>query len=232
MSDEPLVTGIFKEELKNRFLCLVEIDGVDTLCYIPSSCRLSNFVDLTGKDVLLKPIAATNSRTKYSLFAIRTGRKYVLVNMSQSNRIIEDALHGRRFSFLGKRTIIKREYPVEGYKCDLFIEDTKTVVEIKSILSFEEAAWFPSVFSQRAIDQLKSIVKLLDMGYRVIYIFVSMNYGVKRVFINKDVAEYYSLISTCIDHGMIMKGYTVSMKKNDPKIYGGLNIVVTENQII
>ena len=44
--------GIFKKELKNRFLCLVEIDGEDTLCYIPSSCRLSNFIDLTGKEVL------------------------------------------------------------------------------------------------------------------------------------------------------------------------------------
>ena len=28
-------TGIFKQELKNRFLCEVEIDGESTVCYVP-----------------------------------------------------------------------------------------------------------------------------------------------------------------------------------------------------
>ena len=53
MSNLSFKRGIFKEELKNRFLCLVEVDGEDTLCYIPSSCRLSNFVSMAGKTVLL-----------------------------------------------------------------------------------------------------------------------------------------------------------------------------------
>lgn len=42
-------TGIFIQELKNRFLCEVEIDGESTVCYVPSSCHLSNFLDLKGK---------------------------------------------------------------------------------------------------------------------------------------------------------------------------------------
>lgn len=42
-------TGIFKQELKNRFLCEVEIDGESTVCYVPSSCHLSNFLSLQGK---------------------------------------------------------------------------------------------------------------------------------------------------------------------------------------
>lgn len=28
-------TGIFIQELKNRFLCEVEIDGESTVCYVP-----------------------------------------------------------------------------------------------------------------------------------------------------------------------------------------------------
>lgn len=54
-SENRLITGVFKTELKNRFLCTVCVDGVDVICYIPSSCRLSNFIDLSGKTVLLKP---------------------------------------------------------------------------------------------------------------------------------------------------------------------------------
>ena len=50
------IYGTFQMEIKNRFLCSVNIDGKDETCYIPSSCRLSNFIDMTGRTVLLKPI--------------------------------------------------------------------------------------------------------------------------------------------------------------------------------
>lgn len=39
-------TGIFIRELKNRFLCEVEIDSESVVCYVPSSCHLSNFLKL------------------------------------------------------------------------------------------------------------------------------------------------------------------------------------------
>lgn len=41
------VYGTFQAEIKNRFLCSVNIGGKDAVCYIPSSCRLSNFIDMT-----------------------------------------------------------------------------------------------------------------------------------------------------------------------------------------
>lgn len=66
MLDQSFKHGIFKEELKNRFLCLVEIDGEDTLCYIPSSCRLSNFIVLSSHKVDLA------ERKGYELFAVNT----------------------------------------------------------------------------------------------------------------------------------------------------------------
>lgn len=157
MSNLSFKRGIFKEELKNRFLCLVEVDGEDTLCYIPSSCRLSNFVSMAGKTVLLSPVAATDARTKYSVEALAVGHEFVLLNMSKANKVVIDNIHSRRFAILGKRSSIKKECTIAGYKSDLYIEDTKTVVEIKSILSFRGEAEFPSVYSQRAVDQLMKI---------------------------------------------------------------------------
>lgn len=88
MSIQRFRQGIFKEELKNRFLCLVEIDGKDTLCYIPSSCRLSNFVDLVGKTVLLIPVSSKQARTEYAVFALLIGQRYILLNMSKANEVI------------------------------------------------------------------------------------------------------------------------------------------------
>lgn len=121
MSNLSFKRGIFKEELKNRFLCLVEVDGEDTLCYIPSSCRLSNFVSMAGKTVLLSPVAATDARTKYSVEALAVGHEFVLLNMSKANKVVIDNIHSRRFAILGKRSSIKKECTIAGYKSDLYM---------------------------------------------------------------------------------------------------------------
>lgn len=47
--DPEYITATFIKELKNRFLCEVEIDGERVVCYVPSSCHLSNFFKLEGK---------------------------------------------------------------------------------------------------------------------------------------------------------------------------------------
>lgn len=211
MSTKPIIQGTFKEELKNRFLCLVKVDGVDTLCYIPSSCRLSNFVDLKEKTVLLTPIKSTKSRTHYSVYAVLLHGRYVLLNMSTSNQVVEQFICSRRFAFLGKRKSVCKEHIIEGYKSDLYIEDTRTIVEIKSILSFERTAHFPSVYSQRAIEQLKKLSILLDKGYNVCYIFMSMNSRVKSLMINSDIPEFCELINECVRKGMILKGFSLAL---------------------
>lgn len=226
MSELKYVQGIFKEELKNRFLCLVEVKGKDTLCYIPSSCRLSNFVDLIGKEVLLTPNSSPNTRTEYAVYALRIRGQFILLNMSQANKLIENNIRNRRFSFLGKRTTVRKEFCVENYKSDLYIEDTQTAVEIKSILSFDRMATFPTVYSQRAIDQLTKISWLLNEGYKVCYIFVSLNPGVREVKINEEVADYYKLYIECVNKGMSSKGYAIKLKDNQPIIYSELEVII------
>ena len=54
MDVKELVYGTFIEEVKNRFLCKVKIQDEIIECYIPSSCRLENFIRLNGSTVLLK----------------------------------------------------------------------------------------------------------------------------------------------------------------------------------
>lgn len=218
--------GIFKEELKNRFLCLVEIDGEDTLCYIPSSCRLSNFIDLSGREVLVLPVLSPDARTRYSVYALAGNHGFILLNMSKANEAVADSISSRRFSFLGKRKLIRKEYKVGGYKSDLYIEDTKTVIEIKSILSFAKSreAHFPSVYSQRAIDQLVKLRYLLDEGYRVSYIFVSLNPSIKRLVINEEIEEYRDAFNCCVEKGMMVKGVSLRLSDGEPLIHSSMPV--------
>lgn len=221
--------GIFKCEIKNRFLCLVDVDGDDVVCYIPSSCRLSNFIDLTNRIVLLLPTKAKNARTQYAVFAVKYRNRYVLLNMTHANRIIEEQINRRFFSFLGKRKFVTHEAFVEGYKSDLYIEDSNTVIEIKSILSFDKKAKFPTVYSERAICQFAKMKELLDKGYKVCYIFVSLNPGVKQVEINQDIGEYYNLFTQCVEKGMMYCGFSIDLKNESPYVYSKINIDLDKN---
>ena len=87
--DPEFIYGVFKQEIKNRFLCSVEIDGETVTCYVPLSCRLSNFLDMTDRSVMLTPITNPKAKTRFALYAIKYGRSYVPINLANSNRIVD-----------------------------------------------------------------------------------------------------------------------------------------------
>ena len=226
-----IVKGIFQAEIKNRFLCDVLINGIETICYIPSSCRLSNFLDLRNREVLLVPTKTVHSRTQYAVYAIKYGRRYILVNLSLANRIIEDQLHRKYFSFLGARKKLSHEMKIGDYKADLFVHDTKTIIEIKSFLTFERMGVFPTVYSERAINQLKELSNLLDKGYHACYIFVSLNPCVKSVAINCEIEEYYRLFIDCVEKGMSYFGCSIQLCNTTPIIYSRVNVILSNMEL-
>lgn len=216
--------GIFKCEMKNRFLCQVNVAGNDILCYIPSSCRLSKYLDITDKNVLLKPVKNKNARTKYSVYAVEYEKNYILLNLSQSNRVIQNLINRRYFSFLGKRKNVIREAVIAGYKSDLFVKDSNTIIEIKSILSFDKETMFPSMYSKRALKQLADIAELLDKGYNVCYIFVSLNSNVKSLAIDATKTDYFDLFSKCIEKGMVCHGFSFKFIDGEPTIHSAFRL--------
>lgn len=207
ISNTNFVTGLFKRELKNRFLCEVNIDGEDVVCYVPSSCHLSNFLQLEGKRVLLVPTQTPNSKTRYALFAIPYKRNYIVLNTSLANRAVENSLKNRRFCFLGERKSGVKEHTIDFYKADLYLPKTKTIVEIKSIISVADNAMFPTVYSERTIKQLNQIYQLLKKGYKVCLMIVSLHPYIKAIMIDKN-SEFYAELVKCINEGLIIKAYT------------------------
>ena len=206
-------TGIFVKELKNRFLCEVEIDSELVVCYVPSSCHLSNFLKLNKKEVLLVPTATPNSRTKYALFAVPYKKNYIVLNTSMANRAIEESLKSRLFAYLGKRKNVIKEHSVSGYKCDLYIEDTDTIIEIKSVISTADRALFPTVYSERTIKQLQRLQEILIAGKKVCFYVVSLHPYLKEVAIDQNT-EIYTELQRCINFGMRLHAYTVRLKGN------------------
>lgn len=201
-----LKTGQFINESKNRFLCTVKIDGAEEVCYIASSCRLDNFIDLRGKSVLLARNKGTKGRTRYSVIGVKHKRSYIILNTSWANKAIDSSLLKRRFSFLGKRRDYRAEIDVCGYKADFYIPCSKTIIEVKSVIATSDAAFFPTVYSERTLVQLKRIAELLDEGYKGYFIIVSLNPYVKAINLLQDT-EVVLQLNECIARGLIVKGF-------------------------
>lgn len=216
-SDNKMITGIFIRELKNRFLCEVEINSEPVVCYVPSSCHLSNFLKLQKKEVLLIPTSTPQSRTQYALFAVPYKRNYIVLNTSLANRAIEKNIGSRLFAHLGKRKKVKREYNVSGYKCDLYIEDTDTILEIKSIISTNNIGLFPTVYSERTVRQLHQLQCFLSLGKKVSFCIVSLHPYLKEIVIDQNT-EFYIQIKQCLDMGMRLHAYTTRLVRDEIKI--------------
>lgn len=212
-SNSKFVTGTFRRELKNRFLCEVQIDNMDVVCYVPSSCHLSNFIQLEGKRVLLVPTQSEKSRTSLALFAVPYKRNYIILNSSMANKAIENSIQRKCFSFLSRRKDIIKEHTVNGYKADLFLPASNTIVEIKSVISVKDSADFPTVYSERAISQLKTIHSMLLKGYNVCFLIVSLHPYLKSIQIDTSTNFYAELVK-CLDSGLILKGYTCKLQND------------------
>ncbi len=209
--------GIFVRELKNRFLCEVLIDGTPTVCYVPSSCHLGNFLSLAGKRVLLLPTEARNARTAYALFAVPYKRSYIMLNTSVANIAVFKSIQGRKFHFLGNRRTVFREHIVEGYKTDLFIEETKTIIEIKSVIAIGKSASFPTVYSARTQGQLIALRSLLARDYRVAFFVVSLNPYVTDIHIDL-ASSFFQEYQRNTSSGMIGKAFSCRLGDTGPMI--------------
>lgn len=220
-----MITGLFESELKNRFLCEVSIDGEKTVCYVPSSCHLGNFLKLHKRKVLLSSNKDIKSRTRYSLFAMPYKKSYIILNTSMANRAVENTIKSRKFNFLGKRRKILAEYKYDRYKCDLFIEDTNTIIEIKSVISIDDIAVFPTVYSERSINQLDELYCFLQKKANVEYYIVSLNPYVKKIVINKDTT-FYKKIERCMAEGLAIRGFTARYRNGQLNIDKQLEIMI------
>lgn len=222
------IVGKFVREERNRFLCTVNIEGNDEECYIPSSCRLENFLELAGKEVLLRENKNKNARTRLAIYAISFKKNYILLRTAEANDIVRRNISSRRFSYLGDRKNIEKECIIDGYKADLFLPESNTVIEIKSIISTTNESVFPTVFSERALEQLHKIKELLSKGYKVVYIYISLNPYVKKIKLSNDkyLLEYKKMFRECMDLGMNSKAYAAELRNGEALIKKEISIVI------
>ena len=204
---ESFITGTFIEECKNRFLCLVKVKKETHLCYVASSARLENFLELKGKRVLLMINQGNKTRTDYTLFAVKQNAKYIVLNLAVANKFLADLL---RSEYTKRIEFIREKIVNLDYKCDLYITTTPPVlVEAKSIISDKETVAFPSVIGDRAMKQFNALYNALEQGYRVRYCLVLLTPTIISLIANDSAKEFYMGLVRAMEAGMSVEIYRI-----------------------
>ena len=215
--------GIFRCELKNRFKSKVTINGKDCDCYIQSSPKLSNYLKIEGKEVYLTKNNEGHF-SNYTVYAVKHKKDKIILCPFIANKIVYSEINRKMFSYLGNRLDAILEHSVNQYKADIYLPQTKTIIEIKALISdCENGNIFPTVFSSRTISQLKKIMNLLSAGYKCILIIVSFNPYYDSIIINKNT-EFYSLLNKCLENGLMLKSYSVTCLNDIIKIKKELTV--------
>lgn len=206
----PLIEATFIEECENRFICIVDINGQEVECYIPNTSKISKYISLNNKKVLLTKNKNVKGRTKYTLFGIEYNNSFILLNANFVNQIIETSIESSDLLDLSDYKIFK-EKKINNYRADLVLENNKSkiIIEGKGIISTESSILFPTVYSERFIKQLLSIRNFLQRGWTVHYYLVSLSPFVKEIALDKSKKTYYSLINACINDGMLLRAFSV-----------------------
>lgn len=208
--------GVFIKESKNRFLCIVNINGVPEECYVPSSSKMENYLNLTGKTVFLTRNQNKNGRTKFALFAVRYYGKLVLLNLNLISSILHSGVLTEYITRKKDYQLFK-EQTIYGYKTDLLLIDPKNdedkiLIEAKGIISTKRITKFPQVNSERAIRQLIKINNLLLKGVKIQYLLISLSPIVRKIVIED--SPYSKLLKECINNGLLVKGLSLCLEES------------------
>jgi DNA-binding sugar fermentation-stimulating protein len=139
--------------------------------------------------------------------------KYIMLNLNLVNGLFEQSIANgmhKKYESLGTCFM---EANVEGYKADLFFKEEKLIMENKAIISTTKETLFPTVFSRRAILQLKKLNTLLSLGYKVRYNIILLSPFVRVIELNEAQKEFYKNFNECIENNMEVGYYSMIFEK-------------------
>lgn len=215
--NENFIEGIFIDEVLPRFIGKAKIEGKTEEIYIASSAKLSNYIYLKGQNIILEKNKKKSKRTRYTLCFLKIHNNFIIMNLSKVNNIFAELYQLNMLIDYSYKGLGKIDVKIEDYKPDYYIENSKIIIENKTIISNNEEASFPSETSKRFVEQLERLEKLQDLGYEVhLNIFV-LTPWTKTITLNIKAKKYII---------QFRKNFQKGLKIHYYKLYYSDNVLV------
>ena len=168
-----LVPAVFQSR-PNRFLGVVLVDGVETLCFIPNPGRMKELL-YRGARVYLMPVQSDTRKTQYNLTLVDHQGTLVSVDSNVPNKVVREAVdRGIIEPFKGFR-VKKAEYTFGESRLDFLLESDsgKLLLEVKSCTLIRDGvALFPDAPTKRGSRHLRTLTRGLTQGRSAVFFLI------------------------------------------------------------
>lgn len=162
----------------NRFIAIVEVDGVDTVCHVKNTGRCKELL-VPGCTVVLAQADNPARKTPYDVIAVYKGDR--LINMdSQAPNAVAAAYLAERFP----AAAIRREVTYGDSRFDFHVQngDEAWFIEVKGCtLEVDNVGYFPDAPTERGVKHLRHLIRATEEGYRAAVLFIIQMEGVTAI---------------------------------------------------
>ncbi len=189
--------NIFKAkfiERPNRFIALVDIDGVVEKAHVKNTGRCRELL-IKDADVILEKSDNEERKTKYSLIAVYKGKTLVNMDSQVPNSVAAEALADGKIAEIGVPDFIKREVTFGSSRFDIYFEKDgkKGFIEVKGVtLENDGVAAFPDAPTDRGRKHINELIKAKNEGYEAYILFVIQMKGVNEFVPNRNTDLEFS----------------------------------------
>lgn len=185
MTYDRICEGVFCAR-PNRFIAIVEIEGVPTECHVKNTGRCRELL-VNGTKVYLQKSDNPSRKTQYDLIAVKKGERLINMDSQAPNLAVKEFLP----KLFGDTALIRAETVFGSSRFDFYVEtaDRKIFVEVKGVTLEEEGiARFPDAPTERGIKHLQELCTCVEQGYEAYVLFVIQMKNV-RYFTPNDVTH-------------------------------------------
>lgn len=177
MTYQAVRTGIFRAR-PNRFIAIVDIDGVDTVCHVKNTGRCKELL-VPGCTVILEQAANPTRKTPYDVIAVYKGDRLINMDSQAPNAVAADFLAARF-----PHATIRREVTYGDSRFDFHIQDgaEEWFVEVKGCtLEVDNVGYFPDAPTERGVKHLRHLIRAAEEGYKAAVLFIIQMEGVTAI---------------------------------------------------
>lgn len=184
-----VVQGTFRTRL-NRFIALVEIDGILEKVHVKNTGRCKELL-IDGAEVFLSVSDNNERKTKYDLITVKkiTNKNTLLINMDSQipNDVVSEWLEN--CDIFSDHAVIRREVTFGTSRFDFSVSDgdRKAFLEVKGVtLENDGVAMFPDAPTERGVKHLRELICAIEEGYEAYVLFVIQMKNVYKFIPNKN----------------------------------------------
>lgn len=188
MNYKKVIEGRFIER-PNRFIAIVEINGIMETCHVKNTGRCRELL-IKGVTVYLEEHDNPNRKTKYSVIAVQKDKRLINMDSQAPNKVVKEWLE--KGNLFPGATLIQAEKKYGNSRFDLYVETAgaedqyrateseesnqtrkKIFIEVKGVtLEDGGVARFPDAPTERGLKHIHELIHCMEEGYEAYIIFV------------------------------------------------------------